>query len=92
VSGARAVLDGREMRTRDQFHAAVKRELSLPEYYGNNLDALWDSLTTDVPRPVSIEWNHSALSREYLGEYFDQIRSLLEDLKRQDPDFSFELR
>jgi ribonuclease inhibitor len=92
VKGTHAVIDGRKVKTREQFHAAVKRQLSLPEHYGMNLDALWDSLTGDVPRPLSIEWTHSDVSREHLGEYFDQIRKLLEELKQQDPEFKLEIR
>jgi ribonuclease inhibitor len=28
-------------------HNYLKRKLALPDYYGENLDALWDCLTTD---------------------------------------------
>ena len=38
------VLDGRCMDDRDGLHAELKRKLSLPGYYGNNLDALNDCL------------------------------------------------
>jgi ribonuclease inhibitor len=92
VKAKHAVIDGRKVKTRDQFHAAIKRQLTLPEHYGRNLDALWDCLTGDVPRPVSIEWVHSEVSREHLGEYFDQIRKLFEELKEQDAEFTFEIR
>ena len=40
-------LDGSKMTDRKATHAYLKRKLHLPEYYGNNLDALWDCLTTD---------------------------------------------
>ena len=33
------VLDGRQMADRQGMHAELKEKLSLPEYYGNNLDA-----------------------------------------------------
>ena len=39
------VLDGRRMEDRAGLHAELKQKLSLPEYYGNNLDALHDVLT-----------------------------------------------
>ncbi len=92
VKGTHAVIDGRKVKTREQFHATVKRALSLPEHYGANLDALWDVLTGDVPRPVSIEWTYSDISREHLGDYFDDICGVFEDVKKDDPEFSFELR
>lgn len=38
------VLDGRRMDDRAGVHAELKRKLSLPDYYGDNLDALNDCL------------------------------------------------
>ncbi len=38
------VLDGRRMEDRTALHAELKQKLSLPEYYGENLDALNDCL------------------------------------------------
>ncbi len=39
------VLNGRKMRSREQAHLYLKEKLAFPEYYGKNLDALWDMLT-----------------------------------------------
>ena len=41
----RIELDCRQMTDRQAAHAYLKQALSLPEYYGNNLDALFDLLT-----------------------------------------------
>lgn len=40
----RVQLDARRMG-RDEIHAYIKEALSLPTWYGNNLDALYDCLT-----------------------------------------------
>lgn len=37
-------LDGRRMGERAELHEELKRKLSLPDYYGGNLDALNDCL------------------------------------------------
>ncbi|WP_285720603.1 MULTISPECIES: barstar family protein [unclassified Pantoea] len=42
-------------------------------YYGKNLDALWDCLSTDIERPIRIPWCHSDLSKKYLES--DLIKS-----------------
>jgi len=39
------VLDGTYLLDRETAHEYLKRELDLPEYYGKNLDALYDCLT-----------------------------------------------
>ena len=38
------ILDGARMDGRAALHAHLKEKLKLPEYYGNNLDALNDCL------------------------------------------------
>ena len=39
-------LDCREMTDKPALHAYLKEKLALPEYYGKNLDALFDILST----------------------------------------------
>ena len=33
--------DGRDFKDVEYTHEIIKKQLDLPEYYGNNLDALW---------------------------------------------------
>ncbi len=40
--------------TAGQMHEAIQKGLELPEYYGRNLDALWDCLRGDVEPPCEI--------------------------------------
>nr|WP_319487543.1 barstar family protein [uncultured Caproiciproducens sp.] len=37
-----------------EIHQVIQRELELPEWYGQNLDALWDSITGIMYVPVDI--------------------------------------
>ena len=48
------VLDGRRMEDRAGLHAELKQKLSLPEYYGNNLDALNDCLSERRERELIV--------------------------------------
>ena len=41
------ILEGNRMDNRAALHAHLKEKLRLPEYYGNNLDALYDVLSTE---------------------------------------------
>ncbi len=38
-------IDLNGISTREEFHALLRKELPLPEYYGDNLDAFYDVLT-----------------------------------------------
>ncbi|MCF0120273.1 MAG: barstar family protein [Oscillospiraceae bacterium] len=42
------VLDGSQMRTREEAHTHIAQRLRFPDYYGRNLDALYDCLM-DIP-------------------------------------------
>lgn len=64
----RITLDGKMMRDREMTHEYLQETLNLPDYYGKNLDALWDLLSYEsLPTTITII-NVSAIFR-YLGDY-----------------------
>ncbi len=69
----KVVLEGFSFATAHDVHAALAEALDFGSYYGFNLDALWDVLTTDVKRPVIIEWKDSLVSEKKLGAEFERI-------------------
>jgi ribonuclease inhibitor len=77
-------LDGAHVLSEKEFHSIMSASLDFGPYYGRNLDALWDRLSTNVERPVKIIWLNSDLSRIYLGCYFDEIIKVFERAKLQD--------
>ena len=48
------VLDGKRMTDRAALHAELAEKLSLPEYYGGNLDALNDCLSERRERELIV--------------------------------------
>lgn len=84
------ILDGKEIKNESDFHMAISDLLDFGPYYGRNLDALWDRLSTDVERPVNIIWLDSELSRKRLGECFDKIIQIFEKTKQQDLKFNWD--
>lgn len=70
------ILDASRMTDKDTTHVYLKEVLDLPEYYGNNLDALHDCLE---------EMNHLQIrivNEEKAGDYYKKVRGLLEDVKQ----------
>ena len=53
----RVNLDGRRLRERQEAMELLGRALALPEWWGRNLDALYDCLT-DLGRPVRLVLSH----------------------------------
>ena len=80
-------LRGSEIKSEADLHETLAACLDFGPYYGNNLAALWDRLSADVPRPLTIVWENASESRRHLGvEEFDQVVLLFEDVRRQDED------
>ncbi|MFF5235521.1 barstar family protein [Dactylosporangium sp. NPDC000521] len=83
-SGACAARRGQDP-LRGRFHRHLAALLDFGPYYGRNLDALWDRLTTDVPRPVHLTWTASRVSRSAMGRTtFDRIERILRAVADQD--------
>ncbi len=63
------ILQGSTIKNIHDFHKQLKVLLDLPDYYGENLDALWDCLTAWVETPLTLVWKDFEMSKVYLGEY-----------------------
>ncbi len=81
-------LDGAAADTPQALHAELARQLGLPDWYGRNLDALYDALGC-LAGPVEIELRGLARLRSGLGDYFEQFLRVLADASRagQEPIF-----
>ncbi|MGW9436904.1 barstar family protein [Streptomyces sp. NPDC055607] len=78
-------IDGARIHSQADLHRALAGMLDFGPYYGANLSALWDRLTTDVERPVEVIWHNTEASRDHMGEeQFTQIRDLLQAVAEQD--------
>lgn len=71
-------LNGAEMLDKASTHAYLKKKFALPDHYGENLDALWDCLSTDfsakkimIDRPESIVKNMGAYGESLLALFHD---------------------
>ncbi|ELY7490942.1 barstar family protein [Cronobacter turicensis] len=84
------ILDGKKIENESEFHSVMSDLLNFGPYYGRNLDALWDRLSTDVERPVKFIWLNSDLSRNNLGYSFDQIIKIFERTRQQDIGFDWD--
>ena len=76
--------DGEAILSEGNFHDVLAEALDLSGYYGGNLTALWDVLSTDVERPVRLVWKNSAVSRAAMGSSFDRLVDVLRRVEKQD--------
>jgi len=75
-------LKGERLKDKVTAHNYLKKKLSLPEYYGNNLDALWDYLSTDFsPKKIKI-YNSDKIIKN-LGSYGKSLIKLSQEISRE---------
>ncbi len=79
------VLDGALMPDRETAHAYLARRLALPDWYGRNLDALYDLLTQPMAPTRLVVYRRDALEAA-LGPYAQALLIALADAAGDNPD------
>jgi len=80
---------GDQMTSESDFHNEIARQLNVENYYGKNLDALWDLLSTGVERPLNLIWLDVNISKEKIRS-FDKIISVFDRVRNQDEQSEWE--
>ena len=78
------ILDGNEIHDREQLHDRLAQSLDFPEWYGKNLDALYDCLT-DVREEVEIRLLHSRSFEGYMGKYVQALEKAVQAAAEMNP-------
>lgn len=78
----KVVIQGSKLTDKKFLHKILKQELKLPAYYGENLDALWDCLTTDIELPLTIEWVDFQKSKDILGDYAENTLEIFNEAEK----------
>jgi ribonuclease inhibitor len=69
----------------------LKEQLSFPDYYGENLNALWDCLTAWVDLPLKIVWINFEESKTKLGTFAEEALDLFKDAQKELDEFAIEM-
>ena len=78
------LLDGRQIADRSGLHDLLVEKLELPDYYGRNLDALYD-LLTERREELALELIHVSELRSNLGCYADAFLNTLKEAAENNP-------
>lgn len=79
-------IDFVEIGDEEDFYAQLKEKLNLPEHFGDNLDALFDSITGDVELPLHIEFVNMSVDQL---EIFEDLLTTLEEADEEVEEFTF---
>ena len=87
----RLTLNARRMTSREQAHAHLKERLRLPDWYGNNLDALNDCLG-EICAPTQIIVRFAPMLEQNLGDYGVKIIRVLEQAAQENKNLKVTLK
>ena len=73
----RIVLDALYMDEKETAHRYLEEKMQFPDYYGGNLDALYDCLTEAEEMEIEVQ------NREQAQNYFLRIWSVLLDAAKE---------
>lgn len=79
-------IDFSEIGDEQDFYQQLKQKLSLPENFGDNLDALYDILTGFVELPLHLEFVNMSVNQL---EDFETLLETLEEADEEIEEFSF---
>ena len=70
----------------EDFYTQLKEKLTLPDYFGDNLDALFDVITGELEMPLHIEFVNMSVDQL---EMFEDLLTTLEDTEDEVEEFTF---
>lgn len=87
------VLDGQQMLNREQVHDYLSHRFNFPDYYGKNLDALYDLLSTySKEDKLVILFIYPEYMLDALGEYGQQLIQTIQDASEVNPFIDFRMK
>ena len=78
-------ISGAEIGTREALHDVLQEKLALPDWYGRNLDALYDCLTAELTEETQLTVTDAELLEEALGSYGRVFLRVLEEAAEENP-------
>lgn len=70
----------------EDFYIQLKEKIALPDYFGDNLDALFDVITGELEMPLHIEFVNMSVDQL---EVFEDLLTTLEDAEDEVEGFTF---
>ena len=84
------IIDGRTITDKAMLHAYLKEQCNFPDYYGNNLDALYDVLT-ERSEPLEIKVERAEELKEILCGYGEAFIETLLDAAAENESVKVEI-
>ena len=85
-----AIIEGAAVGSMARLHRLLAEQLDFPDWYGGNLDALYDCLT-DLTEETSTILLHSQALTETLGTSYGRFCRVLTDAAAENPNLHIQI-
>ncbi len=82
------ILDGDRVTDKETLHDTLTSSLQLPDWYGRNLDALYDCLS-DIHEDTEIRVLHHETLENHLGRYAQVLWNVMHKVCHENPHIHF---
>ena len=84
------ILDFSKVKYFSDIHKIIKDTFKFPDYYGENLDALWDCLDYYTDEELIIKISGFAIIESRFGDYTSKIKEVFKRASSNFPNIKFE--
>ena len=85
------ILDFSQCKNFGEIHKIIKEKLGFPDYYGENLDALWDCMRFYTNDNLKVIVKGMSLLPKDWSDYTEKIIEIFNDVHIECPNIVFEI-
>lgn len=86
MASGTVLINGKEIKSQDQFHTVIAKQLNFPANYGKSVDALYETLSSDYSGQTIIKIKSLSILRNKLGaDYIDGVIRNISDASEDNP-------
>ena len=82
-------VDLKDVFNADELHRVIGEAVPLPEYYGGNLDALYDVLS-EITEETTITFINTEGAEAAMPKYIKSLRRMSKDVQNENPNIHLE--
>ncbi|MBY0413430.1 MAG: barstar family protein [Bdellovibrionales bacterium] len=86
LASGSVLINGKEVKSQEDLHGMFAKQLNFPANYGKNLDALYDTLSTDSSGQAVIKIKSLSILKSKLGnDYVEALIRTISDASADNP-------
>jgi len=78
-------IDLKKISTKEELQILLKQKLDFPDYYGENWDAFWDTITGLVELPEKITFEHWSDLERSISDEASSLKKMLHNFNKKYP-------